>query len=84
MLHTSHAVKSWLDENQVKVMAWPAQSSDLNPIKNFWMMVKHQFGNNIFFLMIQMEKEWNAIPIEHIHKLIASMPNICREVIKNK
>ena len=86
--HTSHAVKSWLDENQVNVMPWPAPSADLNPSENIWMMVKRQIGNKIFQngndLMIQIEKEWNAIPIEYINKLIASMSNRCREVIKNK
>ena len=69
-------------------MPWPAQFSDLNPIENFWMMVRRQIGNKIFKngndLMIQIEKEWNAIPIEYINKLIASMPKICRELIKNK
>ena len=66
--HISHSVISWLDENQVNVMPWPAQSSDLNPIENLWMMVKRQNGYKIFKncndLMIQIEKEWNAIPIE--------------------
>ena len=44
----SQAAKYWLDENQVNVMAWPAQSADLNPIENLWMMVKRHIGNNIF------------------------------------
>ena len=59
--HTSHAVKSWLDENQVNVMPWPAQSPDLNPIENLWMMVKRQIGKTIFKNgndLIQIEKEW--------------------------
>ena len=51
-------------------MPWPAQSADLNP--NLWMMVKRQIGNNF---MIQIEEQLNAIPIEYINKLIASMPN---------
>ena len=63
--HTSHAVISWLDDYQVNAMPWPAQSPDLNPIENLWMMVKRQIGNKIFKtgndLMIQIEKQWNAI-----------------------
>ena len=86
--HTSHTVKSWLDENQVNIMPWPAQSRDLHPIENLWMMVKRQIGNNIFKngndLMMQIEKERNAIPDEYINKLIVAMSNRCRAVIKNK
>ena len=56
-------------------MPWTAQSPDLNPIENLWMMVKRQIGNKIFKtgndLMIQIKKQWNAIPIEYINKLIA-------------
>ena len=66
----------------------PAESADLNPIENLWMMVKRQIGNNIFKngndLMMQIEKERNAIPIDYLNKLIASMVNRCREVIKSK
>ena len=44
---------------QVNVIPWTAQSSDLNPIENLWMMVKCQIGNEIFKngkdLMIQIE-----------------------------
>ena len=45
---TSHAVKSWLDENQVNVMPRTSQSPHLNPIQKLWMMVKRQIGNKIF------------------------------------
>ena len=52
------------------------------------MMVKRKIGKKNFKngkdLMIQIEKEWNAIPIEYINKLIASMSNRCREVIRKK
>ena len=38
--------KTLLDENQVNVMPWPAQSADLNPIENVW--INRQIGNKIF------------------------------------
>lgn len=86
--HTSCLVKSWLKDQKINVMKWPAQSPDLNPIENLWQIVKQQLRPNIYRpkeeLYRAIESEWKRIPTRTITNLIESMPKRCAEVIKNK
>lgn len=38
--HESKLVKEFLEENNVKVLEQPAQSSDMNSIENIWRIMK--------------------------------------------
>lgn len=85
--HTANTTRRFLEEVGIETMAWPALSPDLNPIEHLWdelkrtVRVRDQTPTNIDELKTALEEEWEAIPQEHIKKLIRSMRNRMQAVI---
>jgi hypothetical protein len=86
--HASLLVREWLQENLIRVMKWPSQSADLNPIEHLWEEVERRIRCQNFRnkneLMIKRQEVWNEIPQSTLDKLIDSMPRRCVAVIKSK
>lgn len=87
--HTSKVIKDWMKDYSVNVIEdWPGNSPDLNPIENLWYIVKkelrEQDTNSLPKLKAAIEEVWNNISNDILHKLVDSVPNRLKEVIKKK
>lgn len=85
--HTSALAKSWLEAQGLRVMSWPAQSPDLNPIEHVWAELKRRLGQypeaprGAFELWSRVEIEWKRIPLDYCRRLVESMPSRVKAVI---
>lgn len=86
--HTARTIKSWLSQEKVSVLSWPAQSPDLNPIENLWKDVKVKIQDKNFDNFDQLwrgvQEAWYSIPIERCQKLVESVPRRLGAVISNR
>jgi hypothetical protein len=83
--HTAGVNKRYLQNKNVNVLDWPAQSPDLNPIENLWneldRRLKRRACNTENELFEVLKEGWDALPQDYLQKLVDSMPNRCRAVI---
>lgn len=88
--HTAKSVVEYLQEQDFKVMTWPPQSPDLNPIENCWSQLKRQLNAyekppaGVKELFERISIEWEKISKEYINNLFESMPRRMKAVIKAK
>ena len=75
--HRSKLAKKWKEENDVKVLPWPAISPDQNPIENVWRLMKINIQKkkikSAHGLKVELGKEWNRFSPELATKLVDSM-----------
>ena len=86
--HTAKATKEWLKKKHIKVLEWPSQSPDLNPIENLWRELKDRVAKrqpgNLNDLEKICKEEWDKIPPEMCANLVANYKKRLTSVIANK
>ncbi len=86
--HTAAITTAWLHSRRVRVLNWPACSTDLSPIENIWRIIKWKIHQRRPRTLQQLEtfirQEWDQIPTPKLQKLITSMPRLLQTVLKRR
>lgn len=84
--HTSRSTQAWIQEQHLRVMEWPSQSPDLNPIENLWWdlkkAVRARRPSNLCELEQFCKEEWGKIPKERCKTLVASIRKRLQAVVE--
>lgn len=86
--HSSQLLKQWFISKKIRILKWPSQSPDLNPIEHLWDVLGRRVGGRKHTsqadLFADLQREWELIPKKTIEDLIESMPRRCAAVIAAK
>jgi hypothetical protein len=87
--HTAKVCQQYFRDNNVRVLDWPGNSPDLNPIENLWarlkVLVSQRRPSNRTELIEAVIASWNhVITVRELDNLVSSMPDRCKAVIEAK
>ena len=77
-----------IEELGLKLLPWPAQSPDLNPIENSWKVLKNRVFSEKYVnedkLWQAVQKKWKEMTANGCENLVFSMRCRCQEIIREK
>ncbi len=84
--YTAKSIKDFMEENNIELLEWAAQSPDLNPIEHVWAIIKRILGNKKFVNFEELKNEIRRIWEKDITKelcetLIINMPKRAKALI---
>ena len=86
--HKAKETLKWFQRKKIKVLEWPSQSPDLNPIENLWKELKKRVQRraptNLQDLKTICLEEWAKITPEQCGQLVTTYKKRLEAVIINK
>jgi hypothetical protein len=81
-VHKARSIQKWIVELGVEELDWPAQNTDLNPIKHLWdeMELRLRARPNRPTSLI-LVAEWTKVPAAMFQYLVESLPRRAEAVI---
>lgn len=84
--HKAASITTFLRQKKIRVIEWPPQSPDFNPIENLWQVMKRKVDaakpQNVNALWDTIQDVWNSISQREIDSLLSSMPERIKLAIK--
>jgi len=86
--HTAKIAQTFLKSSRIKVLDWPPQSPDLNPIENLWSILDKKVDKtgvtNTESYFVALKEAWEELDKKYFRNLVESMPKRLQAVIKAK
>ena len=95
-IHTSQVTRRLFEARNIRVMDWPSNSPDLNPIENLWAILKKKVEKKVGIWLMKEKKltitefqeiikqEWEGLDRDLYLKLSRSMKNRIDQVIERE
>ena len=86
--HKAKSVTEWFEQNNIKLLQWPARSPYLNPIENVWNVLDRKLTKEPVTsaedLREILKELFNGLTVEYCRKLFDSIRRRCTLCIKNR
>ena len=84
--HTARVTMEWLTQHVPQLIDWPANSADLSPIENMWLLLKNatekENAHSVAEFRAAVAQTWENSDLDIIRRLIDTMPRrlkACRD-----
>lgn len=84
-IHKAKETKALFAQLGIRLMDWPANSPDLNPIENVWCILKDRVGRHFPTtredVIAAIQLEWSRLTSSDVSRVCQSMRQRCQAVI---